>query len=237
VSGLFAMLGMGGGMLHVPILYWLGFSLKGVAQPVGILLNGLTTLVALVTYARNRLVDWREGSVMAVAALVCAPLGGLLAHAVPSHLLIALLVALIFVAATRTLLTAGRREGVRFVPTVAQRVIGIAVVGFAAFLGAMLGLGGGTLISPLLMWMGYPTKEAAATSAFIVTVSSATGLVGRLPYMHASALLLVVLSLAVVVAAWLGSTLMATRARPQWVKYGYSALLYGVGIKLLLPML
>ena len=62
-------------------------------------------------------------------------------------------------------------------------------------------------------------------------------LAGCLPYMHASALLLVVLSSAVVVAARIGNTLMATRAKPQWVKYGYAALLYGVGLKLWLPTL
>lgn len=224
-------------MLHVPILFWLGFPLKGVAQPVGILLNGLTTLVALLTYARNGLVDWRRGWVMALAALLCAPLGSIVAHSMPDHILIVLLVLLIFVAATRTLLTARQAEADHYTPSTVKQVVGILVVGFAAFLGAMLGLGGGTLISPLLMWMGYPTKKAAATSSFIVTISSASGLAGRAGQMQASTLLLVTLALAVVVAAWLGSTLMATRAKPQWVKYGYTALLCGVGVKLLLPLL
>lgn len=230
------MLGMGGGMLHVPILIWFGYPLKTVAQPVGILLNGITTGIALVIYGRKKLVDWRGGWGMALAALISAPLGSIVAHLVPDRLLIILLVAMIFFAATRTLLTAHKGEPDNFAPSRGQRVIGIAVVAFAAFVGAMLGLGGGTLISPLLMWMGYPTKTAVATSAFVVTVSSASGFAGRVGHMDASWLLLVVLAVAVMIAAGLGSTLMATKAKPKWVKYGYTVLLFGVGIKLLLPL-
>jgi len=236
VSGIFAMLGMGGGMLHVPILIWFGYPLKTVAQPVGILLNGITTLIALATYARKRLVDWRGGWLMALAALISAPLGSIVAHRISSQVLILLLVAMIFFAAGRTLLTARQAEPERIDPSGVRRLIGIFVVALAAFLGAMLGLGGGTLISPLLMWMGYPTKQAVATSAFVVTVSSASGFAGRVGHMNAPWVLILVLSAAVMLAAWLGSTLMATKARPQWVKYGYVVLLVGVGVKLVLPM-
>ena len=36
VSVLFSMLGLGGGMLYVPIFKWLGFPLKTVAIPLGL---------------------------------------------------------------------------------------------------------------------------------------------------------------------------------------------------------
>ncbi len=50
VSFLFAMLGLGGGMLYVPIFQWLGFPVKVVAIPLGLLLNGLNTLLAFIRY-------------------------------------------------------------------------------------------------------------------------------------------------------------------------------------------
>lgn len=237
VSGFFAMLGMGGGLLHVPLLLWFGYPLKTVAQPVGILLNGLTTIVALATYARKKLVDWRGGWPLAVVALIGAPVGSIIAHLVSSRLLILLLVAMIFYAAGRTLVTARKTDPEHLAPSHWRRLVAMIVVALAAFLGAMLGLGGGTLISPVLMWMGYPTKQAVATSAFVVTVSSASGFAGRVGHMNAPWLLLGVLSGAVILAAWLGSTLMATTVKPQWVKYGYVVLLVGVGVKLVLPVL
>ena len=54
VSFVFAMLGLGGGMLYVPIFHWLGFGLKEVVIPLGLLLNGLNTLIALIPYGRKK---------------------------------------------------------------------------------------------------------------------------------------------------------------------------------------
>lgn len=53
-SFLFAMLGLGGGMVYVPVLTWAGFPVKEVAIPLGLLLNGLNTLLALIPFARKR---------------------------------------------------------------------------------------------------------------------------------------------------------------------------------------
>ena len=44
------MLGLGGGMIYVPVLKWAGFSVKEVAIPLGLLLNGLNTLLALIPF-------------------------------------------------------------------------------------------------------------------------------------------------------------------------------------------
>jgi uncharacterized membrane protein YfcA len=76
VSAVFAALGLGGGMLYVPILHWLGRRLKTGAIPLGLLLNGLNALLAFLRFWREGLVDFRGGAPAALAALVCAPLLG-----------------------------------------------------------------------------------------------------------------------------------------------------------------
>ncbi len=233
VSMLFAMLGMGGGMLHVPILLWIGYDLKTVAQPLGILLNGLTSLMALIIYWRHGLVDWKGSLPMAITALALAPVGAIVAKTIPTQVLMGIFIAVIVLASLRTLQSLRQPE-----PTdkaTGRRWIWASLgVGLAALAGGMLGLGGGTFISPLLMWMGYPTKKAVATTAYIVTFSSFSGFLGRLPYFKAPDLLVVVLSTTVLMAAGVGSQLMATRAKPKWIKTAYAALLILVGLKLAL---
>ncbi|WP_158859503.1 hypothetical protein [Rhodoplanes serenus] len=64
----FVTLGLGGGILFVPNLHWAGHDLQTVAIPLGLLLNGLDTLLALVPYGRAGLVDWRGGAPIALAA-------------------------------------------------------------------------------------------------------------------------------------------------------------------------
>ncbi len=53
-SFLFAMLGLGGGMVYVPALNWAGYDLITVALPLGLLLNGLNTSFALIQFGKKK---------------------------------------------------------------------------------------------------------------------------------------------------------------------------------------
>lgn len=75
IAAVFSMLGLGGGMLFVPMFKWMELPLKTVATPLGLLVNGVTSASAFVRYAREGLVDSRGGLPAALAALVAAPLG------------------------------------------------------------------------------------------------------------------------------------------------------------------
>ena len=55
-SFIFAMLGLGGGTVYVPVINWFGYDMKEVAIPLGLLLNGLNTLLALIPFARKKLI-------------------------------------------------------------------------------------------------------------------------------------------------------------------------------------
>lgn len=233
VSVLFAMLGLGGGMLYVPIFKWLAFPVKAVAIPVGLLLNGLNTLFAFVRYARDGLVDFRGGSPAAVAALVLAPAGAWCVQFVSREVLIVLFAVAVLVAALRTLFTAGRGEPKEKMAMRRRVVIGGTVGGFAGFIGGLLGLGGGFIIAPLLMEMGYPTKEAAATTAYIVTFSSFSGFLGHMAEGRIDPWLAVVTVVAVIAGSQLGAWFMSKKAKPAWVRKIYGVVLLGVAAKLL----
>lgn len=233
VSFLFAMLGLGGGMLYVPILSWLSLPVKTVAIPIGLLLNGLNTLLAFIRYAREGLVDFRGGMPAAVAALILAPVGAWTVDFVPRDTLLLLFATAVVLAGVRTLMTSGRDEPAEKMPPRRRMLVGSVVGGFAGFIGGLLGLGGGFIIGPMLMEMGYPTKEAAATTAFIVTFSSFSGFLGHMAEGHIDPLLAVLTIVAVVVGSQLGAWFMANKARPGWVKKLYGIVLLAVAAKLL----
>jgi len=235
-SFLFAMLGLGGGMVYVPVLVWAGFPVKTVAIPLGLLLNGLNTLLALIPYARSKLVDWKGGLAMAAAAFVLAPAGAYTAQYVPVRQLLILFAALVLVAAVRMLRSAGHAEPTQVMPLGRRSAIGGLVGGLAGFLGGMLGLGGGFIIAPILMWMGYRTKEAAATTAFVVTFSSLSGYLGHVAGGHVNWALGVVLVVAVVLGSQLGGSFMSKRAKSEWVKRLYALVLVAIAFKLILDV-
>jgi len=237
VSFVFAMLGLGGGMLYVPIFHWLGFGLKNVVIPLALLLNGLNTLVALVPYGRKRLVDWKGGLPMAVGALVGAPVGALIAPHVPSRILLILFSILVLAAGARTLAVVNQPDPPAEVGSGRRIAWGTVVATLAGVLGGMLGIGGGFLISPLLLWIGYRTKTAAATTAYIVTFSSFSGFLGHVGHMAIRWPLLAITLAAVLAASLAGSSFMANRAKPSWVRLLYGVLLVGVAAKLLWPLI
>lgn len=110
VSVLFSMLGLGGGMLYVPIFKWPGFPLKAVAIPLGLLLNGVTTLSAFLRYTREGLVDFRGGLPAAISGLVLAPVGARMVEYVPQHALLLLFALMVTVAGIRTLVKSSQGE-------------------------------------------------------------------------------------------------------------------------------
>jgi uncharacterized membrane protein YfcA len=233
-SFLFAMLGLGGGMVYVPVLTWAGFDVKEVAIPLGLLLNGLNTLLALIPFARKKLVDWKGGAAMAFAALVLSPVGAISAKYVSKDTLMILFAAVVVVAAIRMVWTAKQAEPETMMSLGKRSAYGAAIGAFAGFMGGLLGLGGGFIIAPFLMWMGYKTKEAAATTAFVVTVSSFSGYFGHMANGHINWAITIPVILAVIVGSQLGAGYMSNKAKPKWVKQVYAVVLLGIAIKLIL---
>lgn len=236
-SFLFAMLGLGGGMIYVPVLKWAGFSVKEVAIPLGLLLNGLNTLLALIPFARKKLVDWKGGSAMAFAALIFAPVGAYSAQFVPVDTLLILFAIAVLAAAVRMVFFARNPEPEKMMELKKRSIIGAGVGAFAGFAGGLLGIGGGFIIAPVLMWMGYKTKVAAATTAFVVTFSSFSGYLGHMAEGNFNWTLTIIVVIAVVVGSQLGGSFMSGRAKPKWVKSLYAAVLFLVAIKLFIGAL
>ncbi|RMG64376.1 MAG: sulfite exporter TauE/SafE family protein [Calditrichaeota bacterium] len=236
-SFLFAMLGLGGGMVYVPVLKWAGFPVKEVAIPLGLLLNGLNTLLALIPYARRKLVDWKGGLAMAAAAFVFAPVGAYTAQFVPVRTLLILFAIAVLLAAVRMTIFSRQPEPDEMMSLKKRSFIGGSVGAFAGFMGGMLGLGGGFIIAPILMWMGYRTKQAAATTAFVVTFSSFSGYLGHVAEGHFNWPLTIVVVMAVILGSQLGGNFMSTRAKPKWVKQLYALVLFAIAVKLLAGVL
>ena len=233
-SFLFAMLGLGGGMVYVPVLTWAGFEVKEVAIPLGLLLNGLNTLLALIPFARKKLVDWKGGAAMATAALILSPIGAFSAKYFPTDTLMILFAAVVVVAAIRMIWTAKQAEPETMMSLGRRSAYGAVIGAFAGFMGGLLGLGGGFIIAPFLMWMGYKTKEAAATTAFVVTVSSFSGYFGHVADGHINWTITIPVIIAVIIGSQLGASYMSNKAKPKWVKQVYAVVLLAIAIKLIL---
>jgi uncharacterized protein len=231
-SFIFAMLGLGGGMVYVPVLNWAGFDMVSVAIPLGLLLNGLNTGLVLIPFARKKMVDWKGGAVMAAAALIASPFGAMVSEYVPVQTLKILFAVMVIAAALRILWASKLAEPEEMMSMKKRSIIGFFVGAFAGFIGGMLGLGGGFIIAPILMMMGYKTKEAAATTAFVVTFSSFSGYLGHVSQGHMNWWLTAIVVVAVIIGSQLGGRYMTQKAKSKQVKIIYAIVLFLIAVKM-----
>lgn len=94
-----------------------------------------------------------------------------------------------------------------------------AVVGF---LSGLLGIGGGILLSPIILLFGWGTaKETAAVSALFIFVNSIAGILNQKSWAMiekvASTELYIVIGV-VVIAGFVGSFIGSTKATEHWIK-------------------
>lgn len=231
---IFSMLGLGGAMVYNPLLVWFGYDFKTIVVPTGLLLNGLTAASAAWTYYRRRMIDFSVALPLVVTSALGAPAGAYITQFVPTDWLLGLFALAVLFAGGRMLLVSGGPEPEVVRGTPRQRALWGAGLGLGiGAIAGLLGIGGGFLIVPLLMLMGYPTKTAAATSAFTVVFSSATGFLGHLAVGHFDWQLMIFAAVAVIVGSQVGAHLMHTRMRPVRLKQMFGIVLVLVAGKLI----
>jgi uncharacterized membrane protein YfcA len=187
------LLGLGGGLLIVPILT-IGFGAQITAAAGVSLVSVIATSAGGAAFnVRNRRADVRIGMLLAAGTVMGALTGGVVAGILPDRVLAALFAALLaYTAVTmaRRILRRGvgaRRADVAVDPAASdgpgapayrtRRVgAGIGLSFVAGNVSGLLGVGGGVVVVPLMnLVLGAPLTVATATSNFMIGMTAAAG--------------------------------------------------------------
>lgn len=182
-AGVFgSLLGLGGGVLIVPLLT-LGFNLP-LRDAVGVSLACVvaTSAIGAATFLERRIADLRLAMFLELFTAAGAIAGGLIAFALDEQLLAGLFaLMLLYVAATmvrRALrpdpAEASANETADTVPEPRNLPLGAGGAVFGGVISALLGIGGGVVMVPLIhLGMGVPLRVATATSTVMIAVTAA----------------------------------------------------------------
>ncbi|PWB56183.1 MAG: sulfite exporter TauE/SafE family protein [Candidatus Methanoperedenaceae archaeon] len=233
IAVLFSVLGLGGAIIYTPLFFWLGIPLLA-AIPMALLLNMVTTASASITYLKQQLVDKRIAYPMILASIAGALIGSYLASRVETRIIILLLSVILLIAALRILFFSNL--GFRVKDGKNKKIfIGTGLAFIFGIISSLVGIGGGTFIVPLLLIIGLEIKNAAATSAFIITFTSFSGFAGHLVF-GAQTLDIRVLfytGLAVFAGAQIGSKMIFKRVSSKNISNLFALVLLFVAGKLL----
>lgn len=183
-TGIFAgilagLLGVGGGIVIVPVLYFL-FQSFDTSPESAMLIATATSLATIVpTSVSSIRSHYQRGNVdftllkhWAIFILMGVLAGSWLVTRLEGSLFSIMFAAIAILSALNMLFRTGKSALYQQLPgQTAQRVIGTSI----GFFSSMVGIGGGTLSVPLLSLFNYPTHKAVGTAAAIGLIISLPG--------------------------------------------------------------
>jgi hypothetical protein len=141
--------------------------------------------------------------------------------------------AIISLAAARMLFSK-KREGVAEPISSARRIVGGAIIGIViGILAGLLGIGGGVFIVPLLIYvLKVPTKQAAATSIFIVVFSSFSAFFAHISLSEVNWRFILTAAIFSFIGGQLGSRIMSEKLKGRTVRRIFGIVLIAFALKL-----
>ncbi|APZ33592.1 permease [Microbacterium aurum] len=209
LSGLF---GVGGGTVIVPMLVLLLRFDQRLAAGTSLAAIVPTATVGVISYAVHGSVAWIPALILAAGAVVGAQIGAWLLARIPQNALRWGFVAFLAVVIVMLFVVVPARDA-ELVLTVGS-VIGLVALGlFTGIMAGLLGVGGGVIVVPALMFLfGTSDLIAKGTSLLMMIPTAVSGTVGNLRHgnvdLLAAGLVGVAACTTTAVGAWL-ATLMS----------------------------
>lgn len=172
IALLYSSTGHGGASGYIAVMVLLGMAPQEI-KPLALLLNIVVSAVASLLFYRAGHFRWPLFWPFIVASLPCALLGGYVQLPIPWFKAL-LGIALLFAAFRLTIRPC--TESMLRPPNVSLAIFAGAVIGAIS---GLLGIGGGILLTPLILLLGWANpKQAAAISAPFILLNSLSGLLG-----------------------------------------------------------
>lgn len=175
VAFLYASVGHGGASGYLALMALFSFSPE-VMKPTALLLNLFVSLTSFIQFYRGGHFRWKVFWPFALASIPLAYVGGLIV--VSGNVYKKMLGVLLIVPIIRFFFFSNTKREELKENTVPLSLLTGGAIGF---LSGLIGIGGGILLSPVLLLLKWTDqKQTAAISALFIFVNSVSGLMGQL---------------------------------------------------------
>jgi uncharacterized membrane protein YfcA len=227
-----SMLGVGGGIIMVPALTFLGFAPTHAAS-TSLFAVGATSVSSTIEYSRQKRIDYRLGIEMAALAIPGAVLGAFLSvyfsqQSFNLYFGILLMLTGLYILYRNSILKESNKK------SPALRAAVFAATFGAGMISSLFGVGGGIIFVPaMLLVLGMTMQRAAPTSQFILMMTSVAGFFIHAYLGHPDYIQAIALAAGAFIGAQIGARISRT-AKDTLLRRLLGLVLIGVAAKLIL---
>jgi len=224
----YAMVGHGGASAYLAIMSLLNFS-TNVLRPTALVLNLFVSLISFIAFARAGYFKWKLFWPFALTSIPMAWYGGSLS--IDEHGFKTILGVFLLIATVRMML---HRSAVNAETRPVNVPLALLIGALLGFLAGLIGIGGGIILSPVILLLGWAdAKATAATSSLFIFVNSLAGLLGMTGQLHVHTGIWWMVG-AVVLGGLVGGHLGSNKYSVQRVRAVLAVVLLAAAVKLLL---
>ena len=171
-----SMIGLGGGIIVVPVLTFLGFSPTAAAS--NSLFAALSNAIAsTISYSKQRRIEYSLGLKLGLLSIPGTILGAVISSDVAPDIF-KVLFGLVLIASAAYIFLRRNLESKQKTISKQMMVFAIGASFFAGIISSFFGIGGGIVFVPLMVaGMGMAMKRAAPTSQLILLFASLSGVI------------------------------------------------------------
>ena len=170
-----SMIGLGGGIIVVPVLTFLGFP-PTLAASNSLFAAFSNAVASTISYSRQKRIEYSVGLKLGLLAIPGTILGAYISSDVTPGIF-KILFGLILISSSVYIFLKRKIESKEINTSKLVMILAIGASFFAGIISSFFGIGGGIIFVPLMVVaMGMGMKNAAPTSQFILLFASFTGL-------------------------------------------------------------
>lgn len=168
-------LGVGGGLILVPLLVWVGME-RHRAHATSLAAIVLISIAGAVSFGTSGEIDVTLGVILGIGGILGSVIGATVMHRVSPRALTIVFAGVLLVGGLRLIFSGDPLPGsAEFSPYI-QTAIAIAVGFVAGFFAGLAGIGGGVVIVPsTVLLLGLDQHEAQGTSLVAIIFTSVAG--------------------------------------------------------------